>query len=484
MKIAIKISLGFLAIVVMLSIVGYIEYLNEEQAHSSILQLLDNTISELDSLHQLESSVERFVFLSLEVFDLGYEKSTIDGAQEFEKHMSQVTLEKNNFETSLNSYKEHTGNEVESRNLVHIEEEWVNISQLSDDLINAHENNVSPVELLSIKSDLEEAKQRILIPISFAISFEFDEIKQRKEIIQSSFDSNYSITIGGIGIVIGTSIFVGLFVSRSMSNSISEIKQITNKIAKGDFKTKLNIKKNDEFQDLNKSIQKMSNDLEDYKNKLLEGEKINALGHVTSRLAHNLKNPLAVIKSTTDIITSTSQNNLDMKTQERMNLIQISIENMLNQIEDILDFVKKKPLELKETTLSAVLDSTVKNIGIPDSVKITLPDKDLSLKCDSAKLQVVLMNMLTNSIEAIEGTGEIIITSYQNMRETIIEITDSGIGIPPDGLEKIFDALYTTKPTGTGLGLPYCKSVVEQHGGVIEVITNPTKFTIILSRSI
>ena len=77
---------------------------------------------------------------------------------------------------------------------------------------------------------------------------------------------------------------------------------------------------------------------------------------------------------------------------------------------------------------------------------------------------------------------EITIVSFQNKQETVIEITDTGKGIHPDELGKIFDALYTTKPTGTGLGLPYCQSVIEQHGGGIEVSTDPTKFTIIIPR--
>jgi len=197
-------------------------------------------------------------------------------------------------------------------------------------------------------------------------------------------------------------------------------------------------------------------------------------------LAHNLKNPLTVIKAATSIIEATS-NSVDEKTKERLNLIKVSTENMLNQIEDILDFVKQKPLELNETSLSEILNTAINNIEKPERIKINLPKNGIKIKCDSAKLQVVFMNMMTNSIESIQGDGEITIEGYQNKRETTIEVTDTG-SINPNDLEKMFDVLYTTKPTGTGLGLPYCKNVIEQHGGSIEVSMNPTKFTIIIPR--
>jgi len=281
--------------------------------------------------------------------------------------------------------------------------------------------------------------------------------------------------------------------TQSISRPLEILKQTSSKMASGHLDTKINqydissagdeIK---EFSDtFNMMVDSIKKNTELEKNLAVEKEKvkntkINALGNITSSLAHNLKNPLTVIKAATSIIESTS-NSLDEKTQERLNLIKVSTENMLNQIEDILDFVKQKPLELKETSLSEILDVAIENIKKPERIKINLPGNGIKLKCDSAKLQVVFMNLMTNSIESIEGDGTITIEGYQNKRETIIEITDTG-SVDPDAFEKMFDILYTTKPTGTGLGLPYCKSVVDQHGGGIVVSMNPTKFAIIIPR--
>ncbi len=99
-------------------------------------------------------------------------------------------------------------------------------------------------------------------------------------------------------------------------------------------------------------------------------------------------------------------------------------------------------------------------------------------------MQIVFMNLISNAIDAVDEDGEIRLNVFSNENEHIMKISDNGKGIPPENLNKIFDSLFTTKSSGTGLGLPYCKSVIEQHGGTISVSSNPTTFTIILPRKI
>jgi len=204
------------------------------------------------------------------------------------------------------------------------------------------------------------------------------------------------------------------------------------------------------------------------------------VGEIASRLTHNLRDPLTVINSSIDLLRIKSKDSLDGKTLQYLDAISNSSANMIKQVEEVLDFVRDKPIDKQKIALSTIIDAAIGNIIVPQGVKIIMPKTDLELECDHSKLEVVFMNLMTNSIQAMDDIGLITIISYITEKELVIEFQDDGPGIATDKLENIFDSLYTTKPTGTGLGLGYCKSVIEQHGGSISVSTCPTKFTMIL----
>jgi len=236
------------------------------------------------------------------------------------------------------------------------------------------------------------------------------------------------------------------------------------------------------FESYSEKLSEKTNQLEKSNKELQKqtqrAENLAKIGELASSLTHNLRNPLGVITSTVKIIEVTSKDSLDEKTLSRLSRITNSANNMFQQIEDVLNFVRKKPLDIEKTSLLTLLQSAVNNIETPERVTINLPDNEILLECDFSKLVIVFMNLITNSIQAIENTGFIHIRINEDSGTVTIEIEDSGSGIPSELLPKIFDSLFTTKAAGTGLGLVYCKSIVEQHNGTITVKNNPTTFTI------
>jgi len=107
---------------------------------------------------------------------------------------------------------------------------------------------------------------------------------------------------------------------------------------------------------------------------------------------------------------------------------------------------------------------------LPDNVKIIMPTNDLQVDCDKIKLEIVFENIINNAIQAIDAhQGEITIKMKSELNDDVLEISDSGPGIPLDVLPQIFEPLFTTKRSGTGLGLPTCKNLIEQHGWTIQV---------------
>jgi signal transduction histidine kinase len=106
-------------------------------------------------------------------------------------------------------------------------------------------------------------------------------------------------------------------------------------------------------------------------------------------------------------------------------------------------------------------------LRIPDSIKITLPKENLSIKCDKELFEILFLNLINNSLESIKENGVIKCHAENNPKEIIIKIEDSGSGIPEEYLPEIFDPLVTLKNRGTGLGLASCKNIVNVHGGTI-----------------
>ncbi len=469
-----------MAVALVGGVIGYVGYIGVNDVFTIFDKIADDTAPELILLGEIESLSHELQLEAISYVLLIQSSATDDSIQEELEEFEKTNIELDEIIIKLTEHEE-AEEEEELEEMEFLEQVTVLKTRLhvtSLAIMEEADKGASSQIIVTMKEDLEQVEEELLEVIKIRIDLEKEELESRDSIAdQLSIDvSNFIIVVSASGVLFA--VILGVIISRSISNPLEKLRNVTKEISLGNLDVRIKIKGNDEIAELFSDVNTMQDSLLRQKEELIKNEKINALGNITSSLAHNLKNPLAVIKATTGIIESTL-NSVDEKTQERLNLIKVSTENILNQIEDILDFVKQKPLELNETSLSEILNTAINNIEKPERIKINLPKNGIKIKCDSAKLQVVFMNMMTNSIESIEGDGEITIEGYQNKRETTIEITDTG-SINPDDLEKMFDVLYTTKPTGTGLGLPYCKNVIEQHGGGIEVSMNPTKFTIII----
>ena len=201
------------------------------------------------------------------------------------------------------------------------------------------------------------------------------------------------------------------------------------------------------------------------------------VGELSSRLAHDMRNPLSVMKMSAELIKSKTP---EKETAKKLDLIEKGIARMSHQINDVMDFVRTKEPELKLWDINSVLDDCFSRFNLPDSVRITLPQKSTLIKCDRSQIEILFINLISNSLDSIKNNGSIRVRVQPNEYETKIELIDSGDGIPEDKLEDIFEPLVTYKESGTGLGLASCKNIVKNHKGTISAKNNPTTFTITL----
>ena len=229
------------------------------------------------------------------------------------------------------------------------------------------------------------------------------------------------------------------------------------------------------------SAEKVDNfiDLSDKKTEDSNREKMATIGELTSKLAHDLRNPISVLKTTHEIMKQ--QPNLASEKREMYNSkIDRSIQKIIHIVDDVLDFVRISALKIEPVSLSSLIASAIDTIDIPDGVSINTPTNDFTVNCDFRKMEAVIVNILTNAVQAVEKDGTVQIRLTPKEKSIAIEIEDDGPGISESDILKIFDPLFTTKPIGTGLGLAICKSIVDQHGGKIFVSSKPTVFHILL----
>jgi len=216
---------------------------------------------------------------------------------------------------------------------------------------------------------------------------------------------------------------------------------------------------------------------------ILEKERLTSIGGLAIRLAHDIRNPLSVIQNGFEIIKIKTKNTVDDNINSNFDSIKRSISRITHQIDDVLNFVNISNLQYEKHSLLSLIKSTISDTIIPDNVKVILPEHDCDILCDPYKLDIVFKNLIDNACYAINGIGEITIRINDAQNDVIIEIEDSGTGIPDSVIRKVFEPLFTTKQIGTGLGLASCKSIIDAHDGEISVRNNPTIFTIRLPKN-
>ena len=286
-----------------------------------------------------------------------------------------------------------------------------------------------------------------------------------------------TIILSGVAVVI-VAIIASLIIANSISRPIKKLQLATKEIAQGKLAEKIKISGSDEIKDLALDINKMQISLKQAQNNLIKNERFSAIGELSSRLAHDIRNPISIIKTAVSLWKQTHKD-MSEKDLETLEMIDNATSKIKYLVENVLDFVRSREPKYEEVSLLKILQFARKSIHASENIKISIPTNDIMIKCDPNQIEVVFENILTNSIQAIgDDSGSITVSTYKENDYVLILIQDSGGGIPEDIISKIFDPLFTTKREGTGLGLASCKSIIESHKGTLTVSNHPTTFRI------
>ncbi len=285
---------------------------------------------------------------------------------------------------------------------------------------------------------------------------------------------------------------LSLLFIRGFTKPVQELLTATRQLKKGDMSYRIEGLK-DEFGEVAASFNEMAHSLREDCLRMQWAEQLVVLGEMAGGLAHEIKNPLAGIKASMEVLsmdTTLAEENRDvlLKGVEQIKRIEVLLKGLLN-------FARPPKPHFMSVDVNSVLDITIglalrhPQFAPRDSKTITVAKNyDTSLPktmADPQQLQQVFMNLLLNAADAMQDGGKITVQTshYQSGQSLHIQIVDTGAGIDEAVVDKIFQPFFTTKPQGTGLGLAITKRLIEQHGGRINVKNNHTKgvaFTIAL----
>ena len=363
-----------------------------------------------------------------------------------------------------------------------IVQEWEKLVSISNKMILVKAGGASPEEVLKLKEEFENSQQAVNQEVFSAIGFTSDNLNRIQTSVETTINNTVFSILVTLNVLIIASLSLRYFILQSISKPLTKLRKTTADIAEGNY-VKSGIKNNDEISELGQDIDKMSIELEKLHHNVATSERLSSIGSLASRLAHDLRNPLSVIKNSLELLRIRLNPYMDEKIDHQLAMVGRAVSRMSHQIEDVLDFVNISALRLEPSSIITIIESALLSTDIPKSVKITMPKNSATITCDPYRLEVVLSNLLKNASQAVKGNGEINIRIKDKNDDVIIEIEDSGPGIPENVMDKIFEPLFTTKQTGTGLGLASCKSIISKHGGTITAQNNPTVFSIQLPKN-
>ena len=195
-------------------------------------------------------------------------------------------------------------------------------------------------------------------------------------------------------------------------------------------------------------------------------------------VGHDLRGPLQTINNAVYLIQRNPENSGDL-----LDTIKGSVQYAVKILEDLRLATRDAPLEVEHVNFKELVTLTVNETAAPENATINMElSDDLNIVyVDAVKIRRVLDNLIRNACEALQEPGTVTVKARREDRDLVVQVVDTGVGIPDEFLPNLFQTFKTTKKRGLGLGLAYSRKTVEAHGGTIDVeskVGEGTTFTV------
>ncbi|OOL34879.1 ATP-binding protein [Pseudomonas sp. FSL W5-0299] len=283
------------------------------------------------------------------------------------------------------------------------------------------------------------------------------------------------------------SLAVGWIVSQRLTKPLRGLSKGVQAVIAGDYRQRLAVTGGDELAELSSTFNHMSErlgELQHLESQLRRRDRLHALGEVAMGLAHEIRNPLGIIKTATQLLHRRAD--LPETDKRHLEYVVSEVSRINDLITDFLDFAKPSA-PMRSTQAARPLVDDLVGFCAPElashNIDVHIDDQapGATLHVDARQLKQAGLNLIVNAIDAMPDGGRLTVAISSESPYTVISISDTGQGIEPDMLERIFTPFVTTKASGTGLGLAKVFSIMEGHDGRIECVSEKdagTTFTL------
>jgi two-component system, NtrC family, nitrogen regulation sensor histidine kinase NtrY len=308
--------------------------------------------------------------------------------------------------------------------------------------------------------------------------------------------------IGSAALIVGVggillAILVSSWAAARVTRPVEQLAHAAQEVAAGNWNVRVDVLGADELGQLADSFNRMTTELLDQKERLVQAERVAAWRELARRLAHELKNPLFPLQLTVENLIRARQQDpeaFDEVFRESSRTLLAEISNLKGIIERFSEFSRMPQPRLQRVQVNELIRGVVQlfqaQLGAPGRAKISCdlqlePQLD-PVEADAELLHRAILNLVLNAQDAMPRGGTLTLRTRNEDRKVFIEVADTGEGLTRDECAQIFTPYYTSKQHGTGLGLAIVQSVISDHGGRVSVESDPgrgTTFIIELPRN-
>jgi two-component system nitrogen regulation sensor histidine kinase NtrY len=295
-----------------------------------------------------------------------------------------------------------------------------------------------------------------------------------------------ALAVGFAGVLLGLalSFWTASRVTRPLRQLASSVREVSG----GKWDTRAAIESKDEVGQLAQDFNRMTEQLVEQRDRMIQAERVAAWRELARRLAHELKNPLFPLQITIENLQRARQvspEQFDEVFRESTSTLLAELDHLKTIVGRFSDFAKMPAPQVEPVNLNQIVNEVVKlfeaQINAPGRPRVEttlhLADKLAPVSADPDQIRRALRNLVLNALDAMPNGGALTIRTQNLDGKVALEVSDSGEGLTPEECERLFTPYYTTKQHGTGLGLAIVQSVVSDHKGTISVQSEPGKGT-------